>query len=40
MNNFEVIVVLSKMLEYTKKISIDSRVHYIKEALVIDKNGH
>ena len=40
MNNFEVMVVLSRMLGYTKKISIGSRIHYINKALAIDKNGH
>ncbi len=40
MNNFEVMVVLSKMLGYTRRISIGSRVHYINEALAIDKKDH
>lgn len=40
MNNFEVIRLLGRMLENTKEISIGTRVHYIKQALAIDKNGH
>lgn len=40
MNNFEVIRILSKMLDGTREISIRSRIHYIKQALAIDKNSH
>ena len=40
MNNFEVVRVLGRMLENTRKISISSRVHFIKEALIIDKKKH
>lgn len=28
------------MLDNTRKISISSRIHYIKTALIIDKNSH
>lgn len=40
MNNFEVIRILGRMIEGTRSISIATRVHYIKQALAIDKNGH
>lgn len=40
MNNFEVIRLLNIMLDNTRKISIESRVHYINQALAIDKKGH
>lgn len=40
MNNFEVIRLLGRMLDVTKEISISTRVHFIKQALVIDKNRH
>lgn len=40
MNNFEVIRLLNRMISNTRGISIGTRVHYIKRALAIDKNGH
>lgn len=40
MNNFEVIRLLNRMLDVTRDISIGTRIHYIKQALAIDKNGH
>lgn len=40
MNNFEVIMVLGRMLDYTKEISRNSLVYYIKESLAIDKKRH
>ena len=40
MNNFEVIRLLNIMVDNTRKISIESRIHYINQALAIDKKGH
>ncbi|MDO5393533.1 MAG: hypothetical protein Q4F33_02935 [Mycoplasmatota bacterium] len=40
MNNFEVVRLLGRMLDNTREISISSRIHYIKTALIIDKNSH
>ena len=40
MNNFEVIRIFSRMIESTKKISIESRICFINKALAIDKNSH
>ena len=31
---------LNRMIDNTKVISINSRVHYIKQALIIDKKRH
>lgn len=40
MNNFEVIRILSRMLDNTRVISIGSQIHYLKQVLIIDKNSH
>ena len=40
MNNFEVIMLLDRMINCTKEISRHSLVYYIKESLVIDKKSH
>ena len=40
MNNFEVIMLLNGMINKTRDISIESRIHYINEGLTIDKKGH
>lgn len=40
MNNFEVIRLLNIMIGNTRKISIGSRIHYINQALAIDKKRH
>ena len=40
MNNFEVTRLLNIMIGNTRKISIESRVNYINQALAIDKKGH
>lgn len=40
MNNFEVIRLLNRMISNTRDISVSTRVHYIKRAIAIDKNGH
>ena len=39
MNNFEVIRVLGRMFDYTKEISMNSLVYYIKDSLAIDKKS-
>ena len=40
MNNFEVIRLLNIMIANTRKISIQSKIHYLNKVLAIDKKGH
>ena len=40
MNNFEVVKILDRMLSTTRTISVETRLCFINEALLIDKNNH
>ena len=37
MNNFEVIRLMNKMVKYTKIISIDMRISFLNDDVIIDK---